>query len=188
MYSVYSEARSTTTSEDIPRPPSNKVNKHINLHIVVWPSYTLYNSIWMDIISHFLAVSEDVFGSNCSETTAAEWERIAKVQAARDNNMRRLVLFPTTADAQKGSLSNTLLDLAAGHSTTIPTMKMTMIDGLKMSTRRPSFLQVLDDDAYCKVFEALNSNPDRHTQWTAFSHMDSTLNKGVNQLLHHVLM
>ena len=59
-----------------------------------------------------------------------------------------LLIFPTTADAQKGSLSNKLLDLAAGHSTTIPTMKMTMIDGLKVSTRRPSFLQVLDDDAY----------------------------------------
>lgn len=136
-------------------------------------------------------ISSKIFGPKMFSIPAKDWNAIMQVPATDKEKNLRLLFFPTSRDVRSGHFISKPLQLLSHTNTTapLPEMKPFRFAGRNFSTRCPSFLSILDDDEYCKVFQLLVDHPEISIpSWKSWNILDAHVSRTTIQLLKHVLL
>ena len=109
----------------------------------------------------------------------------------RDESTLKLLFFPTMADITDGNLAPKHLQLPTRcmeMQSELPAMeRIHRLGNSTVQTRRPGFLEALDDNDYCHVYEYLLANPSLCIPtWESLHRSEKHTQKIVMALLSHI--
>lgn len=114
------------------------------------------------------------------------------ITCPRHESILQLLFFPTESDIADGSLSSKLLQLPHHYMQTasrLPPMKTAhRINSLFVRTRRPGFLEILNEEEYCDVFKYLLEHPElTFLTWEDMHQSERHIQKIFTLLMGHVV-
>ncbi|KAF9893210.1 hypothetical protein FE257_011633 [Aspergillus nanangensis] len=153
-----------------------------------WASDIIKDSlqeVWHSILAEWNEKTEKIFGVHKSFVEIHDWDLLMKIPTPYSSEILTLVFFPTSANLKNGDLDQP--DFLKPHDTNQSFSQMDkdfVFQEIAYTTRRPHFLDNLDDREYCEIFT--NLCRDSSPSWLYFIDFTS-LHTGVAQITQNVL-
>ena len=124
------------------------------------------------------------------EIPSKDWDTIITLLQSHTAKDLSLLFFPTMDAFSDGSLNKKFLQLPPSMtSNMLPVLETFKFKTDTFTTRRPEFLECLDDTDYCQVFKTISDNPAiKLPSWREFSRLQTEVSSITTQILHHIMM